>query len=266
MARKKKLNEDQPQDNINDSSDDTFGLPEIEYEPLKRDEEKSTPEPEPERVESSSEPEQTTTTYSSYTEQTTTSESQEPPREEQHIFHSEEERYVPYEEEESPSVWPKVLGIALVLILLGGGAYWFFGIYQPDQRAKEEKARLEQLAKDAADKKAKEEEAERLRLADEQRKADSIANAKPPIGSIETLTERTGRYYVIIASGVDGDLIMDYAKKLSPQGVSTKIIPPNGKIKFYRLAVAEGDTYASTQTTADELKSRYEGGAWVIKF
>lgn len=264
MARKKKLNEDQPQDNINDSSDDTFGLPEIEYEPLKRDEEKAAPEPEP--VAEPSEPEQTTT-YSSYTEQTTTeTESQVPPREEQHIFHSEEERYVPYEEEESPSVWPKVLGIALVLLLLGGGAWWYLQIYQPEQRAKEEKARQEQLAKEAAEKKAKEEEAERLRLAEEQRRADSIANAKPAVGTIETLTERTGRYYVIVASAVDGDLIMDYAKKLSPQGVSTKIIPPSGKIKFYRLAVAEGDTYASTQSTADELKSVYEGGAWVIKF
>jgi hypothetical protein len=264
MARKKKLNEDQPQENINDSSDDTFGLPEIEYEPLKRDEEKPTPEPEPEVVEAAQEPEQTTT-YSSYTEQTTVSESQEAPREE-HIFHSEEERYVPYEEEESPSVWPKILGIAALLLILGGGAYYYFGMYKPEQDALAEKARQEQIAKEAADKKAKEEEAERLRLAEEQRKADSLANAKPPIGTIETLSERTGRYYVIVASGVDGDLIMDYAKKLSPQGVSTKIIPPNGKVKFYRLAVAEGDTYASTQSTADDLKGQYEGGAWVIKF
>jgi type IV secretory pathway VirB10-like protein len=264
MARKKKLNEDQPQENINDSSDDTFGLPEIEYEPLKRDEEKSTPEPEPEVVEATPEPEQTTT-YSSYTEQTTSTSEGEAPREE-HIFQTEEERYVPYEEEESSSAWPKILGIIALLLLLGGGAYYFFGIYQPEQKALAEKERQEQLAKEAADKKAKDEEAERLRLAEEQRKADSLANAKPPIGTIETLSERTGRYYVIVASGIDGDLIMDYAKKLSPTGVSTKIIPPNGKIKFYRLAVAEGDTYASTQSTADELKGQYEGGAWVIKF
>ena len=58
MARKKKLNEDQPQQNINDSSDDTFGLPEIEYEPLKREEEKPS-EPEPE-----------TSSYSSYSSET----------------------------------------------------------------------------------------------------------------------------------------------------------------------------------------------------
>jgi hypothetical protein len=263
MARKKKLNEDQPQENINDSSDDTFGLPEIEYEPLKRDEEKSAPEPEPEpeRIEATAEPVETERTYT-YTEEVRAS---EPPQQE-NIFHREEEGYVPYEEEETSSPWPKILGIAALLLVLGGGAWYYFAKYKPEQElaAKQEQDRI---AKAAADEKAKAaEEAERLRLEAERRSADSLANLKPAVGTIETLSERTGRYYVIVASAVDGDLIMDYAKKLSPRGVSSKIIPPNGKVKFYRLAIAEGDTYVSTQSTADGLKSEYEGGAWVIKF
>ena len=36
MARRKNENEDQPQENF-DNADDTFGLPEIEYEPLRRE-------------------------------------------------------------------------------------------------------------------------------------------------------------------------------------------------------------------------------------
>jgi hypothetical protein len=59
---------------------------------------------------------------------------------------------------------------------------------------------------------------------------------------------------------------MDYAKKLAPKGVSPKIIPPYGSVKFYRLTIAEGDTYASTQATADQLKGEYGEGAWVIKY
>jgi hypothetical protein len=48
MARRKKQNEDeQNNDNINNESDDTFGLPEVEYEPLKRDEPKEEVQPEP---------------------------------------------------------------------------------------------------------------------------------------------------------------------------------------------------------------------------
>jgi cytoskeletal protein RodZ len=260
MARKKKLNEDQPQENINDSSDDTFGLPEIEYEPLKREEEK--PEPEPEPV--SSYTETTETVETTTTEEIRTDTAREQPREE--IFQGEEERYIPYEEEESSSVWPKILGIAALLLIIAAGV-WNFVKYRPEQLAKENKAKQEQAARDAdVQRKQAEEAAARLREENEKRRADSLAAAVPPTGSIETLTERTGRYYVIVASAVDGDLIMDYAKKLSPKGVSSKIIPPNGKVKFFRLAVAEGDTYASTQSTADQLKAEYTEGAWVIKF
>ena len=260
MARKKKLNEDQPQENINDSSDDTFGLPEIEYEPLKREEEK--PEPEPEPVSSYTETTETVETTS--TEEIRTEPERDQPREE--IFQGEEERYVPYEEEEGSSVWPKILGIAALLLIIAAGV-WYFAMYRPEQLAKEKKAREEQMARESdIQKKQAEELAAQRRLEAEKFTADSLANAIPATGSIETLTERTGRYYVIIASAVDGDLIMDYAKKLSPKGVSSKIIPPNGKVKFFRLAVAEGDTYASTQSTADQLKAEYTEGAWVIKF
>jgi hypothetical protein len=265
MARKKKQNEDSQEntDNINESSDDTFGLPEIEYEPLKREEEQPSnvqPEPEPQvySQESTPEPE---ATYSS------SEEIRDEPQEASHeeIFQGEEERFISFEEEEPPSIWPKILGIAALLLIVAAGV-WYFVKYRPEQLNKEELAKQEILAREAEEQKKKEAAlAEQQRL-DEQRRADSLANVKPAIGVIETLSERTGRYYVIVASGIDGDLIMDYAKKLSPKGVSTKIIPPNGKVKFYRLAVAEGDTYASTQTTADELKSEYEGGAWVIKF
>jgi hypothetical protein len=70
----------------------------------------------------------------------------------------------------------------------------------------------------------------------------------------------------VIASSIDGDLIMDYARKLTEKGVNAKIIAPYGKVKFHRLTVAEGDTFAATQQTADQLKSEYTNGAWVIKY
>ena len=44
MARKKKQPTEEPQENL-DNTDDTFGLPEVEYQPLKRDEPAHTEEP-----------------------------------------------------------------------------------------------------------------------------------------------------------------------------------------------------------------------------
>jgi hypothetical protein len=250
MARRKKPDENASPDNTN-QNDDTFGLPEIEYQPLNREET----------------PQTTTTTKETYYQ--STSNTTETPKEMEQEEVRQEQQYSSNEyydnDDEGGSPWPKILGIAAIL-LLAGAAVWYFAMYRPKQLAADaEKARQEQEAKD---KQAEADLIESKRQEDERRRADSLAAlaATPPLGTIDTLTERTGRYYVIIASGIDGDLILDYAKKLAPKGVSPKIIPPYGKVKFYRLAIADGDTYASTQATADQLKSEYTDGAWVVKY
>jgi hypothetical protein len=250
MARRKKQDENLSSENEN-QNDDTFGLPEIEYQPLNREET----------------PDTTTTTTETYYQ--STSNTTETPKE----MEQEEVRQDPQynsnayydNDDDGGSPWPKILGIAALLIF-AGAAVWYFAMYRPGQLAAEraEKERIELEAKQ------KEQEllAEQKRQEDERRRADSLSalSATPPPGTIETLTERTGRYYVIVASGIDGDLIKDYAEKLAPKGLSPKIIPPYGKVKFYRLAIADGDTYASTQATADQVKSEYADGAWVVKY
>jgi hypothetical protein len=244
MARRKKQDEEPSPENVNSNSDDTFGLPEIEYQPLQRDEPRKEAEP-------ASEP--ASENQKTYTEM----EREEVQQNEYNTYYN--------NDDEGNSPWPKILGIA-ALLLVTAAAVWYFAMYRPKQiKEAADKARLEQ---EAADAKLREDElAESKRLEDERRRADSLASiATPATGTIDTLSERTGRYYVVVASAIDGDLIMDYAKKLAPKGVSPKIIMPYDTIKFYRLAVAEGDTYRSTQARADELKAEYTDGAWVIKY
>ena len=244
MARKKKQDEDPSQEKVN-QSDETFGLPEIEYQPLKREE---TPSPET----------PSTTQTSQHNENPISMEREEVPNNEDTSSY-----YVDDDEGNSP--WPKILGIAAILLVLAG-AFWYFGMYRPKQQAAAEKARVEREAEEARLRDA--DLAESKRLEDERRRADSLATltATPPVGTLDTLSQRTGRYYVIVASAIDGDLIADYAKTLTPKGISAKIILPYDTVKFYRLAVAEGDTYQTTQATADQLKPEYVGGAWVLKY
>jgi hypothetical protein len=245
MARKKKTDEDesvnQNAGNQNDS-DDTFGLPEIEYKPLDREEEAPT---------SSSEikpEEEAQPVHSTY-------ENVQKPMEQQPEY-----AYDP--EEESSPVWPKVLGILLVLAI-ALGAVWYFISYKPGQ----EKARLELEAKKEKERLEQERLAEEQRLRDEaaQKRADSLANI-PKTGAFEVLTERTMRYYVVVASAVDDDLLTDYAKTLSDKGVSSKLIPPFGKYKLYRLAIADGDTFAAAQEVANGKKAEYGDALWVLKY
>lgn len=251
MARRKKQNEDpspENTDNINNESDDSFGLPEVEYEPLKRDE-----------------PQSSTSGESSYEEVIDEPVNEEVAQEEE-VY--EEPQYKPmYEEEDEPSILPKVIIIILLLGIAGAGV-WYFGFERPKKQEMERLAKQEELAKAERDRKAAEERAaEQKRLEDEQRRADSLANAKPKVGIIESLTERTRRYYVVVSSAIDDDLVMDYAKKLSKEGVNCTIIPPFGKTKFSRLAVDVKDSFADAQAAADALKGGDFGNEiWVVKY
>lgn len=261
MARRKKQDEEE-QENINNESDDSFGLPEVEYQPLNREEP----------------PAATVEAETTYTSSESTSEPEPEPVREEYVEREEEEvieepqytdsqpSYIEEEEESSP-VWPKVL-IVILLLAIGGAAGYYFGFYRPEQQAKEDLARKEQQAREAE---AARKEADRLAALkleeDEKRRADSLANLKPEAGTIEALSERTGRYYVVVASAIDDDLIRDHAAKLSKAGVTCWIIPPFGKTKFSRLAVDYKDTYADAQATADGMKGGdYGNEIWVVKY
>lgn len=247
MARKKKTSEDEPNNenlSTNSDSDDTFGLPDIEYKPLNREEETqpSAVEEQPREV---------------VQHETPRFETEQKPMEQNQ---NNDFTYEP-EEEETP-VWPKVIGI-LIIVALMLGAVWFFFSYRPAQ----EKARLAEearLKKEALDK-AEQEERDRLAREAADRAADSLANLSKT-GEVITLTERTGRYYVVAASAVDDDLLMDHARKLSTQGVSTKIIPPFSKYKLFRLAIADSDTFASAQEIANTKKAEFGDAVWVLKY
>lgn len=234
MAKRKDKNESANDQNNENNSEDNFGLPDIEYKPLDTE---TTGEPETESV---PEPKEETV-RESYT-------------------------YTP--QEESKSNAPIIIAVVIGLVLIVGA----FLIYQYVYKPKAEKEKRELAEKLAAEKKQREEEAARLALEKEEAErkrleAEAAANAKPAVGTFETLTSRTGRYYVVVASAVDGDLVTDYAKKLSAKGTSSKIIPPFGKWKFYRLTInGDFDSYAAAQTSADSSKPEFGEGAWVIKY
>ena len=243
MAKRKDPPDEPGEQNKDASNDaDNFGLPEIEYKPLDKPKEKEV-----KATSSYSDPATRGTSYKKPSEPVKTP-------------------TYSYMDEEPKSKAPVIIGIAVAVVVVIAAFLIYQYVYVP-QREKEaqelaarqkkerddaERARQEQLAKD--------EEARRR-----QATLDSL-NAIPKTGTIETLTDRTQRYYVVITSAIDGDLTMDYAKKLSEKGVSTKIIPPFGKYKFSRLAIADHDTYASAQANADAVKGEYGNEVWVLRF
>ncbi|MDV3310223.1 MAG: DUF4366 domain-containing protein [Cyclobacteriaceae bacterium] len=264
MAKDNKPDEPEDSSGSFDESDDTFGLPEIEYEPIKREEE---PTPEPPAKEWEEERKEVVEPVASEPSSVHEESSYEPP----HYDEPTRPQYgYTYAHETESPVWPKVVGIILLLAVLIGGGLWYFLKYK---LARDEEARLEAARQAAADDAFRLARARADSLAAIERERvrrinDSLARIppKPAAGTIDTLTGRTGRYYVIVASNIDDDLLMDFARKLSASGVSSTLIPPHGRVKFYRLAIADGDTYASAQATADGMKADYGQDLWVTRY
>lgn len=245
MAKRKKDSEE-PISNLNENSggaEDNFGLPDIDYKPL--DELKEEP---------------------------VAAEVQEPVQEDPApVVHSYESDNQPkasdfssYSDQEE-SKTPVIIGLVIALVVVVCGYLIYQFVYVP--QAEKEK---QELAKIAAEKqKAEQERMAKLREEEDARKrreAEAATTATPASGEVISLTEKTGRYYVVVASAVDGDLVMDYAKKLSATGTGSKIIPPFGKWKYYRIAISDHDTFANAQSAADQVKPTYGEATWVIRY
>ena len=97
---------------------------------------------------------------------------------------------------------------------------------------------------------------------------DEIAalEARRQAGEIETISEPTGRYYIIVSSSIDDDLALDYAKKLAYDGANTRIIEHTaGDIPYYRVTVSD---YASLEEAQNAMPSfsSFENGVWVLRY
>ena len=89
---------------------------------------------------------------------------------------------------------------------------------------------------------------------------------EPTTGQIQTLTSKTGRYYIVIASFVDVDLASDYAKKLAANGVGSTILSPEGK-GFHRLALSEEfNSFKDASMQIEDVKGNYGSEVWILKY
>ena len=85
-------------------------------------------------------------------------------------------------------------------------------------------------------------------------------------GEVTTLEQQTGKSYVVIGSFFDGDLAMDYAKVLAKNGESPQIIPPFKDYRFYRVAIAEFNTFKDAEASAPSFAEEFGREAWPLRY
>lgn len=259
MAKKKK---DDLEDNLNQGApddinevDDNFGLPDIELTPLDRDDVDDGPTEVEEVINEVEEPE----AEQEVAAQVSDEGAAEPTRDVSTGRVTE-----PYEEKNGGA--GKIILIAIIIFAaLGGG--WYFGMYAPKQKAKAEVAKQEaETAKINAAAMAAETERQAELAAQATREAEmAVQNAEPEIGTVTAITDKTGRYYVVIGSFVDGDLAVDRGNALAKDGVNTSVLAATDAKRYYRLAINDFDSFAEAQDHANGEKGNY-AGAWVLKY
>lgn len=145
--------------------------------------------------------------------------------------------------------------IPVLVLILGWTAYWMFF---SGPTAEEKKQNAENILR----KNDKPDQSANSGSQPEQ----TVEPVAPAPGSTQNLSGPTGRFYVIIHSSVDGDLIQDQCQDLNAQGLNCTVIPPFGKWKYHRLAIADFATFDEAQRHADQVKAAYGPGVWAMRY
>lgn len=184
--------------------------------------------------------------------------SQEP---EETVAHSNVNHNRPHQEaepEQKSSNLPMIL-ILVGIIALAGIFVYFFAFNNESPREQ-----VTQTTPPPAPVTYAEEEEEEAVVADDW---NTPAPETPAAeGSVTNISQRTGRYYVIVGSFIDGDLAADYADRLAKDGQQAKIIEPAGTQKFYRLSVNDAESISDLQANMDNLKGQYGENIWIVKY
>lgn len=163
------------------------------------------------------------------------------------------------EPEQKSSYLPMVLILGGIILLAGVLVYFFVF----DNGSQQEQ--LTQRPQEAAPVVYEEEEVE-----EEPFVADDwgTAEAEAPVaeGSVSNISQRTGRYYVIVGSFIDSDLASDFANRLAKDGQQAKIIEPSGTQKFYRLSVNDAESIDALLANMDNMKAKYGENIWIVKY
>ena len=85
-------------------------------------------------------------------------------------------------------------------------------------------------------------------------------------GTVNSLSARTGNFYIIVGSFLDEDMAMDFATKLSNAGKSPSIIPPFGNAITHRVAISGYGTLSEAQNSIDGLKPEYGQDIWILRY
>lgn len=92
-------------------------------------------------------------------------------------------------------------------------------------------------------------------------------NPLAPYSDVATISEPTGRSYIVIGSFVDEDLALDFGNKMMAEGVGVRVIAPTGRAPLmHRVAVADFSDFTEAMNDIELFRNNYGDNTWVLKY
>lgn len=159
------------------------------------------------------------------------------------------------------SGFAKIVVIGAIAILVVAVALWQFdSIFGSEKKEVVKKEQPKPTPTPVAEEPKKEEPKK-----EEVKPKKPVATPTTP-GVVQSLEQRTGKAYVIIASFVDGDLALDHANKLAGTGKSPYVIPPFNNGLYYRVAIAEFNNFADATQNLGSYKEEFGTDIWTLRY
>jgi hypothetical protein len=159
--------------------------------------------------------------------------------------------------------------VLIGVIVIAIAVYWFFFREPPQKQIVQRPVTEEVEEPTVVEETPTQETLEQTPVVEETPPAETTEPvAMVDEGSFEAINQRTGRYYIVLNSFLDGDLAEDFASNMAMEGVDTKIIPPAEVRKgFHRVVLSnEYNTWQSAEASLGEFKGIFGESIWVLKY
>ncbi len=174
-------------------------------------------------------------------------------------------QYLEENQDDNKGKFVRTVVLGTILFLVVGFAIYFLWDNTSGKSPEKEVAKVEAKKPEAPTETPKAVEKPAEKPVEAKKPSKPKANAVAA-GQITTLSERTGKSYMVIGSFFDGDMAQDYADKLSKEGKSPFIIPPFKDYRFYRVAIAEYNSFNDATASVEGFKAEYGSEVWPLRY
>jgi hypothetical protein len=169
------------------------------------------------------------------------------------------------EEKKNRNILPVLIG-AFVLVLIFGAAIYFFVFNESGEARTSDNVPYEPEVAEVIEEAPVESIPESFESAGTDNTNNTFFSEERTEGSVTVVNGRSRRGYIVVGSFFDEDNATDFGNKLASSGVEVKLIKPDRYSRYYKLAIADYENYEAAASEISNFKSNFGNQIWVLRY